>query len=397
MVVKAVKRKLRQMGVKKAHVNLWQYWVPYAFTDGRAFAPNAITVELTFRCNLSCQMCPLDAPRVMFNRSNPEYVADRKQHELTTEEVLGLVDDVAAMGVKNITLTGGEAFLRTDVFQILERVKARGMSVCVNTNGWFMTKAHARRIVELGTDALSISVDGPNETHDFVRRRDGSFKRILESLTNLAEAREELGRSNPGVGITCTISALNQSNFSEVLDWLRDYKVITSVEFEYMFYTEPWAERATEKLIPLPVAHKEENQVLPFYLRDVNVDLFHEQVQATLRKGKEYKMNVAFQPPMTSKEEIGKRFFDVTHAYVESCFYPWKSARVNPYGEVYSCSIDAAFGNIREKPFSEIWNGDAYRTFRRTLKGHGIFPKCTKCCALSDRLWDQLPQIRKRG
>ena len=35
-------------------------------------------------------------------------------------------------------------------------------------------------------------------------------------------------------------------------------------------------------------------------------------------------------------EEIGKRFFDVTHAYVESCFYPWKSARVNPYGEVYS-------------------------------------------------------------
>ncbi len=396
-MVKVVKKKLREMGVKKAHLNLVQYWVPYMFTDGKAFAPNSITVELTFRCNLSCQMCPLDVPRVMYNRSNPEHVAARKREELTTEEVLALVDDVAQMGVKNITLTGGETFLRTDVFQILERIKARGLSVCVNTNGWFLTKAHARRLVEMGVDALSISVDGPNETHDVVRRREGSFKRILESLSNLAEARAELGRTTPSVGITCTISALNQSNFSEVLDWLKEYDVITSVEFEYMFYTERWAEKATEKLIPLPVAHKEENQVLPYYLRDVDIDVFHEQVQRTLAKGKEYGMNVAFQPPMTSREEIGKRFFDVTHAYVESCFYPWKAARVNPYGDVYSCSIDAEFGNIREKPFSEVWNGEAYRTFRRTLKDHGIFPKCTKCCALSDRLWDQLPQLRRRS
>jgi MoaA/NifB/PqqE/SkfB family radical SAM enzyme len=393
IVTKQVKQQLRQMGVKRAHLNVLQYWVPYTFTDGKAFAPNSITVELTFRCNLSCQMCPLDVPRVMYNRSNHEYVAERKKEEMTTPEVLALVDDVARMGVKQITLTGGESFLRTDIFEILERVKAHGLKCCVNTNGWFLGKPQARRLVEMGIDALSISVDGPNETHDFIRRRDGSFKRILDSLVNLDEAKSELGRSTPGVGITCTVSALNQLNFSEVLDWLKDYRVITSVEFEYMFYTERWAERATEQLIPLPATKKEEDQVLPFYLRDVDVDVFHAEVQRTLAKGKEYRMNVAFQPPLTSKEQIGKRFFDVTDSYVQTCFYPWKAARVNPYGDVYSCSIDVAFGNIRHKPFSEIWNGEAYRVFRRTLKQQGIFPKCTKCCALSDRLWDQLPRL----
>src|SRR5262245_20785505 len=152
----------------------------------------------------------------------------------------------------------------------------------------------------MGVDSLSISVDGPNETHDLIRRRDGSFKHILESLTNLEEAKAELGRSNPGVGITCTLSSLNQHNFSEILDWLKDYKVISSVEFEYMFYTERWAEEATEKLIPLPVAPKEEDQVLPFYLRDVDVDMFHAEVQKTLAKAKEYKLNAAFQPPITT-------------------------------------------------------------------------------------------------
>jgi MoaA/NifB/PqqE/SkfB family radical SAM enzyme len=397
VVKKAVKKQLRQMGVKKAHLNVLQYWVPYTFMDGRAFAPNSITVELTFRCNLSCQMCPLDIPRVMYNRANHEYVAERKKEEMTTAEVLALVDDIATMGVKQITLTGGESFLRTDIFEILTRVKERGLKCCVNTNGWFLGKPQAKRLVEMGVDSLSISVDGPNETHDFIRRREGSFKHILDSLTNLAEAQQELGRSNPSVGITCTVSALNQANFSEVLDWLKDFKVISSVEFEYMFYTERWAEKATEKLIPLPVAPKEEDQVLPFYLRDVDVDLFHDQVQRTLAKGKEYKMNVAFQPPLTTKEEIGKRFFDVTHAYVETCFYPWKAARVNPYGDVYSCSIDAAFGNVRQAPFSQLWNGEAYQLFRQTLKKNGIFPKCTKCCALGDRLWDQLPRLKQRG
>ena len=390
----AIKKRLRKLGIKRAHLNVLQYWVPYTFQDGRAFTPQSITVELTFRCNLSCQMCPLDIPRVMYDRSNHEYVAERKREELTTEEVIALVDDIAAMGVKQITLTGGEAFLRTDILEVLTRVKARGLKCCVNTNGWFMGKPQARKLVELGIDSLSISIDGPNETHDLIRRRDGSFKRILEGLANLQEAKEELGAAHPSVGITCTLSALNQENFSEVLDWLRDYKVISSLEFEYMFYTEQWASDATEKLIPLPVARKEENQVLPFYLRDVNVDVFYEQLQRAEAKAKEYGMNVAFQPPLKTKDEIGKRFFDVTHAYVETCFYPWKAARVNPYGDVYSCSIDVAFGNIRQAPFSKLWNGPAYRVFRKTLKEHGIFPKCTKCCALSDRLWDQLPRLK---
>ncbi len=392
-VREVVKRRLRQLGVKRAHLNVLQYWVPYTFLDGRAFTPQSITVELTFRCNLSCQMCPLDMPRVMFNRSAPEYVAKRKRAELTTAEVLGLVDDVAGMGVPSVTFTGGETFLRTDILEIVGRAKARGLKCCINTNGWFIGKGQARRLVELGVDALSISVDGPDKTHDLIRRRDGSFQRILDALANLEEARQAAGQARPAVGITCTLSALNQHNFSEVLDWLRDYRIVTSVEFEYMFYTEPWAAAATEALIPLPVTRKEEDQVLPFYLRDVEVEVFHEQVQRAQAKAREYGMNVAFQPPLTSKEEIGRRFFDVTYAHVETCFYPWKAARVNPYGDVYSCSIDVAFGNIRDAPFSVLWNGEAYRVFRRTLKRYGIFPKCTKCCALSDRTWDLLPRL----
>src|SRR5262249_48048332 len=120
-------------------------------------------------------------------------------------------------------------------------------------------------------------------------------------------------------------------------------------------------------------------------------------------KGEKYGIPVSFGPPLKTREEVRRRFEDPEWAFVEKCFYPWKSARINPYGDVYSCSIDVDFGNVRDKPFSRIWNNDAYRTFRRTwtpdahrtfrrrLKERQLFPKWAKCCALTTQFWRYLP------
>ena len=323
VVKKVAKKQLRQMGIKRAHLNVLQYWVPYTCGDGKAFAPDAITVELTFRCNLSCQMCPLDIPRVMYNRANHEYVAERKKEEMTTAEVLTLVDDVADMGVKRITLTGGEAFLRTDIFEILARIKERGLRVCVNTNGWFLGKAQAKRIVEMGVDEMSISVDGPNETHDFIRRREGSFKHILDSLTNLAGGPRGAGSRESGRGHHVHHLRAQPVELQRGAR-LRSRTTRSSRRSSSSTCSTRSAgrRRRRKSSFRLPVAPKEEDQVLPFYLRDVDIDIFHAEVQKTLAKAKEYKLNAAFQPPITDKEGIGKRFFDVTHAYRRDVLLP---------------------------------------------------------------------------
>ncbi len=385
-----LKRWLRSYGITRSHAHVLQYWLPYTFMRGRAWTPQSITVELTFRCNLSCQMCPLDLPRIMHDRKEPEFVRERKGAEMSTEEILGLIDDVASMGVREVTLTGGEVFLRRDALEIIERVKARGLRLCVNTNGWFLSRSHARRLVEVGVDALSVSVDGPEQKHDEIRRGRGSFRRILEGLSLLKEEKAALGRKKPSVGITVTIFALNQDCFSEVLDAVHPLGV-SSVDFDYMFFTDEEAIRRTREMIPLPVYPKEEDQVLPLELRQVDAEVMYAEVQRARAKAKQYGISIDFGPPFKAKEEIHKRFHDVDYAFVDKCFYPWKSARVNPYGDVYSCSIDVAFGNIREAPFSKLWNGEAYRIFRRTLKKHRLFPKCTKCCALNNELWRYLP------
>jgi len=386
----ALKQWLRSYGITKSHLNFPQYYVPYLFGRGRAFVPQSLTLELTFRCNLSCEMCPLHLPRLMHDGIDRKLVKERRSAELTTAEIRSVIDDVASLGVKNITLTGGEVFLREDIFEIIAHVQKTPMRLCVNTNGWFMRTEQARSLVDLGVDSISVSVDGPGPTHDAIRRRPGSFERLAAGIASLTTAKQMRGVTRPLVGITCTLSALNQHNFSEVVDALKHLGV-TSIDFECMFYTTKDAIERTRAMVLLPYRPKEESQVLPDELRQVDPDVFMAEIKSAEAKGAEYGIPVSFVPPFKTKEAIRHRFQDPDHTFVDKCFYPWKSARINPYGDVYSCSIDVDFGNVREAPFSEIWNNEAYRTFRKTLKTRRIFPKCTKCCALNNTFWRYLP------
>ncbi len=386
----ALKQWLRSYGVTKQHLNFPQYYLPYLFGGGRAFVPQSLTLELTFRCNLSCVMCPLDLPRIMHDGERKDFVKERRGVELTSAEVHDIIDDVAAFGVQNLTLTGGEVFLRHDVLELVEHVKRTPMKLCVNTNGWYLRPEQADKLVALGVDSMSVSIDGPGATHDEIRRGKGSFKRLSEGIANVAAAKKARGVNRPYIGITCTVFSKNQHNFSEVIDEVKDLGV-TSVDYEYMFYTTEENIERTKAMLPLPHRPKEENQVLPDELRAVDPDVFLEQVKQAEAKGKEYEIPVSFGPPFKTREEVRRRFEDPDYAFVEKCFYPWKSARVNPYGDVYSCSIDVDFGNVRQAPFSKIWNNDAYQTFRRTLKNRQLFPKCAKCCALNNQFWRYLP------
>jgi radical SAM protein with 4Fe4S-binding SPASM domain len=388
----ALKQWLRSYGITKHHLNFPQYYVPYVLGRGRAFRPQSLTLELTFRCNLSCVMCPLDLPRLMHDGGDRTHIKSRRAAELTSADIHGIIDDIAAFGVKNLTFTGGEVFLRHDIFELVEHVQRTGMRLCVNTNGWYLRPEQAERLVELGIDSMSVSIDGPGATHDEIRRGPGSFERLAAGIRNLAAAKAARGRPRPLIGITCTIFAKNQHNFSEVVDAVHDLGV-ASVDFEYMFYTTQDAIDRTQAMLPLPHRPKEENQILPDELRAVDPDVFLEQTRRAQAKGEQYGLPVSFGPPFKTREEIRRRFEDPDYAFVEKCFYPWKSARINPYGDVYSCSIDVDFGNVREAPFSAIWNNEAYRTFRRTLKARQLFPKCAKCCALNNQFWRYLPAV----
>jgi AdoMet-dependent heme synthase len=128
--------------------------------------------------------------------------AKRSADELTTAEAIDMVDQLADSGVVDLGISGGEPLLRHDLFAVISRAKARGMSVGVATNGAKLPGALANRLASLELNRLQVSLDGPPAEHDKLRRWPGLYERAVASIRT---AR----RAGLRVHVCCTITSLN--------------------------------------------------------------------------------------------------------------------------------------------------------------------------------------------
>lgn len=150
------------------------------------------------QCDLACRHCGSRA-----GHARPD--------ELTTEECLDLVRQMRELGVLEVTLIGGEAYLRDDWTEIAAAITARGMTLSVTTGGRGMTAERARAAKAAGLTSVSVSIDGLEQTHDRLRGVEGSFGRALAAMDAVREA---------GLIVTCNtqINRLTLEDLPELLE-----------------------------------------------------------------------------------------------------------------------------------------------------------------------------------
>jgi radical SAM protein with 4Fe4S-binding SPASM domain len=145
--------------------------------------PYVVSWNLTYRCNLACEHCYLDAGGTpLVGTAN---FADRS--ELGTEECFKVIDEIATFAPECVTiLTGGEPLLRRDILEIVRRAAERGLWVVVGTNGVRITENVAQRLAEAGARGLSLSLDALDpERHDRFRRVRGAWQNTVEGAAIL--------------------------------------------------------------------------------------------------------------------------------------------------------------------------------------------------------------------
>ncbi len=125
--------------------------------------------EITLRCNLGCVHCGSRAGAV-------------REDELDTAGALDVVRQLAEEGVEEVALIGGEAYLRPDWDVIARAISDRGMLCAMVTGGRGFDAAMARRARDAGVRNVSVSIDGLEQTHDFLRGLPGAFGHALEAL-----------------------------------------------------------------------------------------------------------------------------------------------------------------------------------------------------------------------
>jgi radical SAM protein with 4Fe4S-binding SPASM domain len=175
--------------------------------------PYVVSWNLTYRCNLACEHCYLDAggaPQV-----GTENFADRS--ELGTDECFRVIDDIAAFAPECLTiLTGGEPLLRRDILEIVRRASERGLWVVVGTNGVRITENVARRLAEAGARGLSLSLDALDpDRHDRFRKVRGAWK-------NTVEGAEILNRTGLPFIVQTTAGSHNLDELEAIADFAHD-------------------------------------------------------------------------------------------------------------------------------------------------------------------------------
>src|SRR5215831_11466329 len=149
------------------------------FLQGGLSAPITVTWEITAACNIACVHCLSSSGR-------------RRPRELTTQQSLALVDELAEMQVFQIHFGGGEPFIYPGIWQVLERCSNRGLVMCISTNGTLITQERACRLKQFEPLYFQVSLDGgTRQTNDSIRGK-GVFDRALQGLELLAAENHSL-------------------------------------------------------------------------------------------------------------------------------------------------------------------------------------------------------------
>jgi SynChlorMet cassette radical SAM/SPASM protein ScmE len=133
--------------------------------------PRSVVLEITSRCNLRCSYC------YFFDNPGVSYL------DLPTEEWLQFIDELGDCGVMNVTISGGEVFIRPDLPQLISGIVKNRMRFSILSNGTLIDDDIASFLAKTGRcDYVQVSIDGSSaEVHDTCRDK-GSFERAVRGI-----------------------------------------------------------------------------------------------------------------------------------------------------------------------------------------------------------------------
>ena len=314
----------------------------------------------TRTCNLRCMHCYAES--------------DMEQHDqLSGEEARAMIDDLAAFGAPVLLFSGGEPCMRPDLVELMQYAKDAGMRVVLSTNGTLITPELASEFAQVGLSYVGVSVDGGPQTHDKFRGMDGAFERAMEGLANAQACGIK-------VGLRMTLNKLNYHEVDAVFDVMRERKIDRAC-FYHLVYTGRGSE-----MMEMDLTHEESRAV---------VRRIMDRTKAWFDEGGKPEIltvdNHADGPFVYLEllREDPKRAEDVMQ------LLQWNQgnstgngiACVSWDGEVHADQFwrHFSFGNVRQRPFSEIWTDTSRSTeaselmYRLKDKRPFVTGRCSQC------------------
>ncbi len=297
--------------------------------------PHTVVWEYTLKCNSKCLHCGSDA-------------FSARPNELTTEEALDLVEQIAKLDFERIILAGGEPTLRTDWVKTAEKAREEGLEVGMISNLLRWDQRIIDAVSNLGFYSIGFSVDGNEELHDFLRGAKNSHQKIFSTVKELKKRKQYL----------CAVTTVNNENIAQLSDIQRRLMV---------YGVDAWQIQA----------------VMPMGRAGRNIQLSEEQ---------------HYQVGQFIAEAVGYPRIKITHGDClgyygqlskdigldwQGCWAGIRGLGIESDGTIKGClsmqSDLAREGNVRERKLAEIWTDTRLFLYNRDYKSLNLGELCLDC------------------
>jgi MoaA/NifB/PqqE/SkfB family radical SAM enzyme len=330
--------------------------------------PMGAVYEATMRCNLHCEFCYV---------GNLLNIEGEWRQELTIE---ALSKAFPAQKDFQISLTGGEIFMRKDIMSVLDLFREKGYAAgYLTTNGTIISEERAEALADLAAKGflkhISVSVDGPKELHDVARGLKGTFERTTEGLKRLQDAARRKG-APLRVSINTTVAHESLDALDQMVD-VAEQLGVDAIGLNHLMFSTPEEVAETVKIIGAPDA----SVIATFVTPDPGLDVAQVRAKVTALAEKCRQRNILFDFRPKVHTALMDSYYTPGTKLDGRCLYPFLHARVSYSGKVYFCPfIRIEVGDLTQSTLEEVWNGEKYVEMRRKLLDHGIFPVCRRCC-----------------
>ncbi|MEE2751653.1 MAG: radical SAM protein [Myxococcota bacterium] len=315
--------------------------------------------ETTMRCNHACAHCG--------SRAGPE---EARPKELTTEELLDVAQQLVDLQCREVTLIGGEAYLRDDILTQVAFLAERGIRVTMQTGGRGLSPALCQELKDAGMSAIGVSIDGPEKVHDILRASPGSFRSGIRALQNARSA---------GMLITSNtqVNRLNKDHLRETCELLRE----TGIQVWRVQMTVPMG-RAADR--PDWILQPWEMIEVIDTLAALQVECAEENAKAGRPPHRAFDIlasnNIGYYGP---HEEILRSRPGQRSSYWQGCSAGRYTLGIESDGTLKACpSLPTgpyAGGNLLDTPLAEIWNHAEELSFVRDRTTEELWGFCGTC------------------
>jgi radical SAM protein with 4Fe4S-binding SPASM domain len=307
-------------------------------------------------CNLRCVHCYTDSK------------AERYEGELTTEEGKALIEDLAQFQIPALLFSGGEPLMRKDLFELAGYAVSLGIRPTLSTNGTLITSEVARRIKDLGFTYVGVSLDGIGDINDAFRGKKGAFKKAMEGFRNLKAVGQR-------VGLRLTLTRHNYTDLHRIFDFI-EAEGIDRACFYHLVYSGRGKESDD-------LSHEETRDALDIILartKDMHERGLEKDILTVDNHVDGIYLYMKLLKEAPERAEAVLRLLKWNGGGLYSSGVGFGDVDFNGNVHPDQFWMHYSFGNVRERPFSEIWmdTSDPLMAGLKDRRSH-IHGRCRTC------------------